>query len=294
MEVRHANAIQAWWLIAPPSPMTALGFSRALGIHLGLNFDAVGIVHHNVEWLSSQESIWRNAYEGGLYREGDKEQKKVGVFSKLHIPQQVQGATYINQDDHIAGGFSKGLQPTMRCHAENSLVLRMDAFDPIDIEAVNQFLWSGRYAGGAIADHLPVKVFDTLDEAVRGIGTGFAVTDRSDIVQSIMNRDSVDGTQALIMALAGDIPLDASGEPEKWLSANVVGYAALETPKKRVGVRLPKNQAGIGGDCLHVYGEPIVGLVQYRSIRVSKALPLWSNSHDPENGVFLSVSSFSL
>ena len=283
MVVHHANAIQAWWLVAPPSPVTALGFARALGLSVGLEFETVGIVHHNVEWLSSQEKIWRNLYEGGTYREDDKEQKKTGAFSVLHIPQQMQGATYINQDDHIAGGFSKGLQPTMRCHAETSLVLRVDVFDIIDIEAVNQFLWSGRYAGGAIASHLPVKVLDTLDGAIQLISTGFAVNDRKDIVQSIMDRDGVDGTQALTTALTGDVPLSATGERESWLSANVVGYAALEPPKRRAGVR---------NDCLHAYCEPVVGLVQYRSIRVSKTLPLWSNVNDSANGVFLATSTF--
>lgn len=282
MDVRHANAIQAWWLVAPPSPTTSLGFVRALGLRLGLEFDAVGIVHHNVEWLTAQEHAWRNLYESGAYREDDKEQNRVGAFSVVHTPQQVQGATYIDQDDHIAGGFSKGLQPTMRCHVETSLVIRMDAFDAIDTEAVNQFLWSGRYAGGAIASHLPVKVLDTLDGAINLVGTGFAVTDRQDIVRSIMTRDNVDGTHALSTALAGDYPLDATGKQESWLSANVVGYATLETPKQRVGVR---------SDCLHAYCEPVVGLIQYRSIRASRVLPFWSNANDPANGVFLATST---
>ena len=283
MEVRHANALQAWWLVAPPSPMTAMGFSRALGLRLGLTFDSVGIVHHNVEWLSAQETNWKNMYEGGTYREGDKDQKRVGAHSILHSPQQMQGATYIDQDDHIAGGFSKGLQPTMRCHAETSLVMRMDAFDAIDLDAVNQFLWSGRYAGGMIARHLPVTVSDTLDGAVRSIATGFAVTDRKDIVQAIVTREGVDGTHALMTALVGDTPLDTSGERESWLSANVVGYTALELPKTRTGVR---------NDVQHAYGEPVVGLIQYRSIRVSKTLPLWTDASDPPSGVFLAISTF--
>lgn len=284
MDVRHANAIQAWWLVAPPSPCAALGFARALGLRAGLVFDAVGIVHHNIEWLSSRKQVWRNVYEGDNFAADEsekKDEKRIGMFSVLHLPQQMQGATYINQDDHIAGGFSKGLQPTMRCHTEISLVLRMNATDRID-DAVDQFLWSGRYAGGAIADHQPVEVADTLDDAIHSIKTGFAVTDRKDIVQAIMARDGVDGTEALMTALVGDHPLDESGEHELWLSANVVGYAALESPKRRAWVR---------NDCLHMYGEPVVGLIQHRSIRVSKTLPLWSNADDPANGVFLSVSA---
>lgn len=273
LNVQHANALQAWWLVAPPSPMALHGFSRALGLRVGVNFGGMAIIHHGVQWLGAEKRLSRffKKESGG----DDTKSWDVRFWNETFTPQQVQGATYINQDDHIAGSFSKGLQPTARCHVALSLVLRVDATVAIDLDAVEDFLWSGRIAGGAITDYGIPRVVESADKARARIHGGFFVADRADLVQDTMQRKGFDGTEALL-----DILVDRLAEPKAphWLSANVVGYCALESPKPRLGVR---------GNLPHAYAEAIVGLIQYQSVRQQESMPFWTPRYRVDDGVFL-------
>lgn len=292
LRFRHANALQAWWLLAPPSPMTVQGFVRALGRAVtgcpgGFPHSRIAIAHHSVQWLAATKPQWRY----GKNREGGRDDKDwdVAFWGKRLIPQQIQGASYIDEKDHIASGFAKSLQPTARCHGEISVVIEVGN-EPISLDAVKDFLWSARLGGGAIAAHGTVVVCASFDEVIKTVGGGFWVTDRSDLVAQVMGQDGLDGTEALIRILATNsreqqvyakATLDEREQrekPESWLSANVIGYAALEPLTKRIGVRegLP-----------HAYAEPLVGLVRYRSLRENGQIPFWSYHTRPEKGVYL-------
>lgn len=283
MRISHANAMQAWWLMAPPSPMTVQGFVRAMGLKCGFRHQSVALAHHGVQWLAQEK-------ENGHFVEMDD--STVRFWNKKVFPQQQQGATFIDKQDHIASGFAKGLQPTARCHTEMSVVVDIGE-SPLELRRVNDFLWSARMGGGAIVEHGEPSICASAEEALKKIGGGFWVVDRADLALQKMQEHHLSGTEAVISVLGENarhkhryysLPeqkQEALPMPESWLSANVIGFAALEDPKQRVGVR---------EDVLHAYAEPLVGLIQYRSVRAEKRIPFWQYHTTPQ-GVYLMKGS---
>jgi CRISPR-associated protein Csy2 len=290
MRVEHANAMQSWWLMAPPSPMTIYGFSRAMGLRCAFQVFGLAIVHHDVQWLAAEKSNNRfiKKHEGGR----DDKNWDIRFWNRKVIPQQPQGATFIDEQDHIASGFAKGLQPTARCHVDISVVLDISGISDSSVhpDDVIDFLWSGRLGGGTIIEHGKVEFCETSENVMQKVGGGFWVTDRSDLVLQAMQLHEMDGTEALTQVFgesakhknaydrASAEKQEKMQKPESWLSANVIGYATLESPKERVGVR-----DGIP----HAYAEPLIGLTQYRSVREEKCVPFWQYHASPEKGVYL-------
>jgi CRISPR-associated protein Csy2 len=287
MRVEHVNAMQSWWLMAPPSPMTIHGFSRAMGLRCAFKVSGLAIAHHDVQWLAAEKSNSRfiKRHEGGR----DDKDWDIRFWNRRVIPQQPQGATFIDEQDHLASGFAKGLQPTARCHVEISVVLDIGD-DPVHPDDVTDFLWSGRLGGGAIIEHGKVEFCETSENVMQKVGGGFWVTDRSDLVMDAMQLHGMDGTEALTQVFcesakhknaydhASAEKREKMQKPESWLSANVVGYATLESPKARIGVR---------NGVPHAYAEPLIGLTQYRSVREEKRVPFWQYHTNPEKGVYL-------
>ncbi|WP_215842091.1 type I-F CRISPR-associated protein Csy2 [Acidithiobacillus montserratensis] len=279
IQISHANAMQAWWLMAPPSPMTVQGFVRAMGLKCGFHHKSVALALHDVQWLTQEK---------GNRHFVVVDDANVRFWNHKVLPQQPQGATYIDGQDHIQSSFAKGLQPTARCHAEMSVVVDIGE-SPLNLRLVNDFLWSARIGGGAITEHGEPCVCASTEEALKKIGGGFWIMDRADLALQKMQEDRLSGVEAVISVLGENarhryhysrLPEQKRGElpkPKSWLSANLVGFAALEDPKQRIGVR---------EDVLHAYAEPLVGLIQYRSIRAEKRIPFWQY-HTAPNGVYL-------
>lgn len=283
MRIQHANAMQAWWLMAPPSPMTLYGFSRAMGLQCKFQSSSLAMTLHSVQWLGAEKS---NARFVKKHEDEQDNKDWVRFWHSKFLPQQQQGATFIDKQDHSGSGFAKSLQPTARCHVEMSVVIDIGD-DGVHLDDVGDFLWSCRLGGGALVDHGAVKICRSQEEIAQKIGGGFWVADRSERVTDVMENSGVDGTEALIQVLATNAkPVyqnsakqeESTNKPESWLSANVVGYAALESPTERSGVR---------NGAPHAYAEPLVGLVQYLSVRKSERTPFWQYHAIPEKGVYL-------
>lgn len=280
IRVQHANALQSWWLMAPPSPMTVYGFARALGLKAGLSCTSLAMIHHDVQWLGKEKSSARFIPK-----------RDVRFRNRTIWPQQPQGATYISYpQDHIASRFSKGLQPTARCHVEMSVIIAVDELARVDLPAIDDFLWSGRLGGGTIIGHGTVAICASSEEVLGKFRTGFWVVDRSDLVSRAMTAGDVDGTEAVINVLKGNSQEREAyrhlseeerkrvEKPASWLSINTVGYAALEPPTSRIGVR---------GGAPHAYAEPLCGVIQYHPVRWMQHVPLWQYQPCPAKGVYL-------
>lgn len=293
LHITDANAMQAWWLMAPPSPMTVYGFVHAMERKCGFKALRFAMVHHDVRFsaASTSHAIFKKRKEGGR----EDISWDVRFWNQRIIPQQPQGATFINEEDLIAGSFTKSLQPTARCHTEMSIVLELD-MNAIDLEEIEKFIWSGRLGGGVITDdHGKIQVCESLVEVKKMVGGGFWVVDRSSKTLETMKHSGIDGTEALIHILATNAEErynsfrktkkssenEESEQPEKmdsWLSANVIGYATLEPLKERSYVRDSEP---------HAYAEPMVGLIQYESLRKSMDVPFWQYQPSPNKGVYL-------
>ncbi len=297
IEVRNFNALQTWWLSAPPSPMALQGFITALKLKTGFVFSRFAIVHHDWQLQASRNPRFR----GITYHNHELDEKvSKTVVQEVYLPSQFKGATVINKNDLANHSItSNSLQPTARGNCELSLVIEIpDDNISLNLEAINDFLWSGRLRGGEIWRSGPIAIVSDWTEIKNIIRTGFWVKDRKDLTLEYMHRYDIDGTEAILRAVLDHAPQVSSSpaedsvvseeeeehkaSPHPWLSANCVGYKLLEEPQIRKGSlqSLP-----------HAYCEPLVGLIQYCSVRkqqaAQEAIPFWRyNSHE-FNGSYL-------
>jgi hypothetical protein len=252
LEVQHANALQAQWLVAPPGPMTFQGAVHALGRRLGVQPEGFAIVHHDVHMLAERV--------GGRW-----------------YPHQVRGSTIIDGDDRPKNGFANSLQPTARCHVMVSLVLEFSADAVVPVAdpqgPLHRFLFEGRLAGGHLVSHGKPVLAATAADAIKAIGAGYAVHDRRDLVATYLAKHGGSPLDAVLRLTAKDLY-----NVMPWMSAAVIGYVAISSIQRRAGAR---------DGHLHAYVEPLVGLIQYLSIRSTSTLPMWRYQADVDEGLFL-------
>ena len=312
IQAQHANALQAWWLVGPPSPFTLHGMAKALSLKVGITFSGFSLALHAFQLLGSELSDNK-----AVALPSSKPDEKPELFwfgGTLRVPQQFQCATYINSEDYVKGTMSTALNPTAQCHTDMTLVLWL-AEDSATTELVSKtrrFLRSARLAGGAIVRHGEVKIVEDFRKLRSALRNGFLIADRSDLVQQWMESHPQEGGIEAILGVLADRytaavlegsteMLESEEEPEaeevaageeqdehsetppvndRWLSANTVGYALLEAPVSRSGVR---------EELLHAFAEPMVGLVQYIPVRGAKSIddvPVWRYVPDDVNKAY--------
>ncbi|RMH09773.1 MAG: type I-F CRISPR-associated protein Csy2 [Nitrospirae bacterium] len=242
IQVQAANALATAWIINA-TPLFAINmFGHNLGRKIGAIPAGVAVIHHDAQLL------------------GEREGK--GFYGRMH-PQQRRGASFIDRADYSSKNqHVLSLQPTASCHLLLSLMFAFET--SIDLEAVNTFLLSARIAGGQIIDYGKPEVLGD-EAALRGrLRTGFWVIERDDLMQA-----ESDPLAAVVKAIGEKaVPANEGDLPNSWIVPTVLGYAALTPFEARAGAR---------GGYLHAYGESLVGLVQYVSVRDygDRPLPLW-------------------
>jgi CRISPR-associated protein Csy2 len=296
IRVQNANAQPAWWMIAPP-PMTAYaGFSHALALALGWSKCAgFGVVHHDIQFLGEFEG------ERGLF-----------------LPHQFRAAMFVDEDDHVkapnpekpgkmkeqpsvrsskmavVGRHPLSSQPTARCHLNVSLVIKLDEDDAVDLEsAFPRFMRAARLAGGTVVDHGKASRQDSMEAAIKYLKTGYAIHERQDLmVMQEGERDMLDVVlrltdpqlrfEAAIKAKSAnrESPDDAEDDSHSWLMPSAIGYRAISEFQSRKNVR---------GGLPHAFAEPLVGMVQYKTLRHA-GIPIWRASN-PDAQTFLVTTS---
>lgn len=178
-----ANAQPAAWLVQPPALTAFAGFVTALSRKIGAGAHCgFAVFHHNHQLLADRLSYdW--------------------------LPHQFRAASLIDADDYPSaanGHGSKPLalssQPSARCHIEVTIVVRYPAGTPINPEDVERFLLGGRLAGGTISSFgtPDVEGLESDDDVRQRVGSGFAMTDRSDLLA--LGPDDRDPLDALLRA----------------------------------------------------------------------------------------------
>jgi len=257
IQFQRANALATGWLVSPCPAMAAVMMCEAFGHQLGEKPSGVALIHHDAQLLAESEMTQKSTDRGARF---------------LH---QFKGATAFNMNDVNSKYKNKqpviSLQPTASMNGTWSLILRYENPDiECDLaEAAKRFLSSARLAGGQIIDHGNPVVGKTLIGREgdrenwgvfdRSIASGFAIVDRSHLIGS--NNQSKIGS--LLALAAGDKQAsdnDAGQMPQrKWYAPAVLGYAMLtdfDDQRKQARENKP-----------HAYCEPMVGLVEYVSIR---------------------------
>lgn len=116
---------------------------------------------------------------------------------------------------------------------------------------MERWLERSKFAGGQITSFRELSVYADYWEAVDALPRGWALLDRSPWLIEYMKNHDCDRRQALVRLLS------QKSKDRPFLSATVLGYALLETPKHKSGVR---------EGFKHSYSEPLVGLVQYAPV----------------------------
>ncbi|MDP1606304.1 MAG: type I-F CRISPR-associated protein Csy2 [Rhodocyclaceae bacterium] len=273
IRLQNANAQPAWWMIAPP-PMTAYaGFSHALALALGWSkCQGFGVVHHDIQFLGEFEG------ERGLF-----------------LPHQFRAASFIDKDDYSSKNqYALSSQPTARCHLNVSLVIKKDEDDAVDFEsAFPRFMRGARLAGGTVVDHGKASLQDSMEAVIKYLKTGHAIHERQDLmVMQEGERDMLDVVLRLTdpqlrfeaankaKSASREKPDDADEDLHSWLMPTALGYLAISEFQNRKNVR---------GGLPHAFAEPLVGMVQYQTLRRA-GIPIW-RATNPNTQTFLVTTS---
>jgi CRISPR-associated protein Csy2 len=254
LEVSDANALSAWWFIAPPSPTAYIGFAQALALkclppELGHEFIGVGVVLHDYRLRA---------------------EKVEGTYSWL--PHQLRAAALINADDYSSKNKNAlSLQPTARCDMTLSLAIVFEEGASVDMDRVDIFLRNARIASGAVAMDSPKPVIlEDMRQVKNHIKTGFALHARTDLMTPAEGEDALD---ALLRAT---LPTTEQKESTPWLMPATLGFATVTAMQDRVWTR---------DGHPHAFAEPLVGLVQLKSLKET-FIPTWKYQR-PSERVFL-------
>ena len=244
MSVQRANALATLYLVSQAPVIAALMFAHNLGRTTGVFARRVAIIHHDGQLL------------------GDSDIPRDGWVDRSLYPHQFRSAGLVDLDDHVKGVSannytSLGSQPSVTMHLEVSLVLEYEDKTPA-IDYIHAFLNSARLAGGPVVDYFPARKFDDLKGVRNYLWTGFWLLDNTECL------DSVDcGRADALFALCLDRQHTVVGKDQDdneivaWRVPAVLGHAAISPKASRWGVRDDESP--------HMYSEPLVGLVEYRS-----------------------------
>ncbi len=229
IKVQSAN-LQSCGFLMGGAPLNAASlFAHALARELNTPDHGMILIHHDRQEL-------------GEY-----------AFARFY-PQQRRGAVFIGKTDYSSKNkYALSLQPTASAHLTISLIIQFEHVD--QPEQIKHWLSHARFAGGQVIRFGNVQVFEDSDALIDALGSmpnGFVIQDRHQWLIDYQQQHGINRLDALVQLLAKKDP------QRSWLSAAVVGYAALEAPQQRGGVR---------ENLSHAYAEPLVGLVQYISIR---------------------------
>ena len=248
VRVQAANMLSASFLMGGPPVFAAYGLGEALCFHLGGGAKVTGmaLIHHN------REALGQSFY--GVF---SPQQRRAAAFT---FGKSANGSDYSSKNPHALS-----LQPVACAHLRVSIIWKLEQVAGV-MEA-REFLHRARLSGGLVTGHGEIVLEDSLEAAFDRVGNGYVVTDRRDMLED----KSKNQAELLVEALGAQ---PAAGEDNKWLSAACLGYAAITPFEHRSGARC---------GYIHAFAEPLVGMVQYRSLRQ------WRKEADAEEALWRPV-----
>ena len=240
VRVQAANMLSASFLMGGPPVFAAYGLGEALCFHLGGGAKVTGmaLIHHNREALGQS---FNGVFSPQQRRAAAFTFNKQAFFASKTPP---PGSDYSSKNPHALS-----LQPVACAHLRVSIIWELEQVAGM-MEA-REFLHRARLSGGLVTGHGEIVLEDSLEAAFDRIGNGYVVKDRRDMLE---NRGK-NQAELLVEALGAQ---PAAGEDNTWLSAACLGYAAITPFEHRSGARC---------GYIHAFAEPLIGMVQYRSLR---------------------------
>ena len=248
VRVQAANMLSASFLMGGPPVFAAYGLGEALCFHRGGGAKVTGmaLIHHN------REALGQSFY--GVF---SPQQRRAAAFT---FGKSANGSDYSSKNPHALS-----LQPVACAHLRVSIIWKLEQVAGV-MEA-REFLHRARLSGGLVTGHGEIVLEDSLEAAFDRVGNGYVVTDRRDMLE-----DKGKNQAELLVEVLGAQP--AAGEDNTWLSAACLGYAAITPFEHRSGARC---------GYIHAFAEPLVGMVQYRSLRQ------WRKEADAEEALWRPV-----
>ena len=248
VRVQAANMLSASFLMGGPPVFAAYGLGEALCFHLGGGAKVTGmaLIHHN------REALGQSFY--GVF---SPQQRRAAAFT---FGKSANGSDYSSKNPHALS-----LQPVACAHLRVSIIWELEQVAGV-MEA-REFLHRARLSGGLVTGHGEIVLEESLEAAFDRVGNGYVVTDRRDMLE-----DKGKNQAELLVEALGAQP--SAGEDNTWLSAACLGYAAITSFEHRGGVR---------GGYTHAWAEPLIGRVQYRSLRQ------WRKEADAEEALWRPV-----
>ena len=276
IRVQTANMFNTSFLIGGPPVLTSFLFAHALARKEGEGNTVSGIVlvHHKTTPLGQ-------FFVMNSRNVTDQMRNSFGRF----YPQQRRAASFTfgrTRRDYAKNSLSLSLQPVANAHMLLSLVIETDG--QLSVEEAENFLYNGRFSGGQILSHGQPTEHSELEEAIKCIRSGYFVMDRKDLLEP---RDDRNQAELMIEHLGKDGRLAAEAG-NAWLSATCLGYACITPFENRSGAREAYS---------HAFVEPLVGLVQYRSVHSFKNNDaslhqlVWRPQCDTQNNVYRILQS---
>lgn len=232
VRVQAANMLSASFLMGGPPVFAAYGLGEALCFHVGGGAKVTGmaLIHHN------REALGQSFY--GVF---SPQQRRAAAFT---FGKSANGSDYSSKNPHALS-----LQPVACAHLRVSIIWKLE--QAAGVMEAREFLHRARLSGGLVTGHGEIVLEDSLEAAFDRVGNGYVVTDRRDMLE-----DKGKNQAELLVEVLGAQP--AAGEDNTWLSAACLGYAAITPFEHRSGARC---------GYIHAFAEPLVGMVQYRSLR---------------------------
>ena len=248
VRVQAANMLAASVLMGGPPVFAAYGLGEALCFHLGGGAKVTGmaLIHHN------REALGQSFY--GVF---SPQQRRAAAFT---FGKSANGSDYSSKNPHALS-----LQPVACAHLRVSIIWELEQV--AGVKEAREFLHRARLSGGLVTGHGEIVLEDSLEAAFDRVGNGYVVTDRRDMLE-----DKGKNQAELLVEALGAQP--SAGEDNTWLSATCLGYAAITSFEHRGGARCGYP---------HAFAEPLVGMVQYRSLRQ------WRKEADTEEALWRPV-----
>ena len=248
VRVQAANMLSASFLMGGPPVFAAYGLGEALCFHLGGGAKVAGmaLIHHN------REALGQSFY--GVF---SPQQRRAAAFT---FGKSANGSDYSSKNPHALS-----LQPVACAHLRVSIIWELEQV--AGVKEAREFLHRARLSGGLVTGHGEIVLEDSLEAAFDRVGNGYVVTDRRDMLE-----DKGKNQAELLVEALGAQP--SAGEDNTWLSATCLGYAAITSFEHRGGARCGYP---------HAFAEPLVGMVQYRSLRQ------WRKEADAEEALWRPV-----
>ena len=240
--------LSASFLMGGPPVFAAYGLGEALCFHLGGGAKVTGmaLIHHN------REALGQSFY--GVF---SPQQRRAAAFT---FGKSANGSDYSSKNPHALS-----LQPVACAHLRVSIIWELEQV--AGVKEAREFLHRARLSGGLVTGHGEIVLEDSLEAAFDRVGNGYVVTDRRDMLE-----DKGKNQAELLVEALGAQP--SAGEDNTWLSATCLGYAAITSFEHRGGARCGYP---------HAFAEPLVGMVQYRSLRQ------WRKEADAEEALWRPV-----